>query len=182
MRVSVPRSAEGRRERCYACLIRRVGDNPTALAFDGRLLRCGIAIDESALWPGTDWPATPLLLEHAGADYRASLQRPASGFGSRRRPQIHILWRYERGEWRELVRSSSVDGGWIEHFAAIARVEIARSGRLAAPADIAARTSARFVEALDRELGQLDGEERVLVLGFLYEELTARVVELDRCA
>jgi hypothetical protein len=151
------------------------------MVFEGKLLRCGAPIDDSELWPDPDWPAAPLLLEYAGLDYAAPLQRLASGFGGKRRARIHILWRYEGGEWRELVRSSSVDNDWIQHFAAIARVEL-RRGRRKAPSEVAALASARCVEALDRELRELQGEERVLALGLIYEQVAARVVELDRCA
>jgi hypothetical protein len=180
VRLFIPRSAPSRRERGYACLIRRVSDNPTAVAFDGKYFRCGAAIDESELSPDEEWPSTPLLLEYAGLDYAAPLQRLASGYGGKRRPLVHILWRYERDrrEWRELARASSVDNDWVQHFVAIARVEMLRNGRPAAPVDIAVRASVRWIEALDRELSQLENEERVIALGLLYEQITARVVDL----
>jgi hypothetical protein len=183
VRVHVPRTAEGRREQCYAKLIRTVSDNRTAMAFEGNLLRCGAVIDDAELWPGEDWPAAPLLLEYAGLDYRAPLQRLANGYGGKRRPLIHILWRYDcdECEWRELVRSSSVDGDWVQQFAAIARVELGR-GAKRPPVEVAALASARCVEALDRELRELKGEELILALGFLYEQVAARMVELDKCA
>ncbi len=180
MRVFLPRTSASRRERGYVCLIRRVCDNPTAAAFDGKRFRAGAAIDDSELSPGDEWPSTPLALEYAGLDYSAPLQRLASGFGGKRRPLIHVLWRYERdrGEWRELARASSVDNEWVAHFIAIARVELVRNGRRAAPVDIAARASFRWIEALDRELSQLENEERAIALGLVYEQVTARVVEL----
>jgi hypothetical protein len=153
------------------------------MAFQGKLLRCGAAIEDVELWPDEDWPAAPLLLEYAGLDYSAPLQRLGNGYGGKRRALIHILWRYECDEcaWRELARSSSVDNDWIEHFAAIARVELRRGARKA-PREVAAIASARCVEALDRELRELQGEELVLALGLIYEQVAARVVELDRCA
>jgi hypothetical protein len=175
------------------------------MAFEGKLLRPGAAIDDAELWPGEEWPAVPLLLECAGRDFAAPMRRIASGFGGKRRPIIHILWRYERrpqaqpngspypgispdqnsstgsGEWRELVRASSVDNDWIAHFAAIARLEL-RRGVETPPLAIAERALARCVEAMDRELQQLQGEELILALGFLYEQVAARVVKLDQCA
>jgi hypothetical protein len=180
VRVFLPRSSPSRRERGYACLIRRVGDHQTAIAFDGKHFRPGAAIDDSELCPGDEWPRTPLLLEYAGLDHTAPLARLSSGFGGKRRPGLHILWRYEREahEWRELARASSVDNEWVAHFAAIARVELERGGRPAAPVDIAARASTRWIEALDRELNQLENEERAIALGLVYEQVTARVVEL----
>jgi hypothetical protein len=157
-----------------------VCDNRTAIAFDGKHFRCGIAIDDSELWPNDEYPQTPLLLEYAGLDYRAPLERLASGFGGKRRPLVHILWRWERdrGEWRELARVSSVDNDWVAHFVAIARVEIERGGRAVSAGEIALRASVRWIEALDRELNQLEGEERAIALGLVYEQVTARVVDL----
>lgn len=165
------------------CLIRRVCDNQTAIAFDGKHFRCGIAIDDSELWPDDEYPQTPLLLEYAGLDYEAPLERPGSGFGGKRRPLVHLLWRYEkdRREWHELARTSSVDSEWVAHFVAIARIEMERGGRRATPIDIAARASWRWMETLDQELRALNAEERVIALGMVYEQITARVVELERC-
>lgn len=153
------------------------------MAFEGRLLRPGAVIDDAELWPGVDWPEIPLLLEYAGLDYAAPLARLANGYGGKRRPVIHILWRWDIDacQWHEIARSSSVDSDWVEQFAAIARVELRRHVRKPA-ADIAAQASARLVEALDRELQRLEGEELALALGLIYEQVAARVVELDRCA
>lgn len=181
MRIQLPRSSPSRRERGYLCLIRRVSDNPTAIAFDGKHFRCGSAIDDAELWPDEEWPVTPLLLEYAGLDHDAPLQRLASGYGGKRRPAMHVLWRYERDRrgWRQLARASSVDNDWVPHFVAIARLELARDGRRVAPVEIATRVSDRWLEALDRELRALDTEERAMVLGFVFEQITARVVDLE---
>ena len=178
-RVRIPRTSTSRRDRGYARLVRCVEEFETPLAFTGKLFRPGDEIEESLLRPNESWPRDPLLVEYAGPDYAAPLERLASGFGHRRRPDIHVLWRYEReaGHWRQLAHTSGVDNDWILHFAAIVRAEVARSGyrTTSATVDNAAEACARWIDSLDRELAELDRDERALAIGYFYEEVTARV-------
>lgn len=174
MRLTIPRTTTSRKERTYARLVRAVTRNASGLAFEGRLLRCGESIEESELWPDDDYPAVPLLVEFAG--------RAVVGRGHNRSSWLYILWRYEVNAhmWREIARTSSVGADWVEHLRPIALVEIGR--KRAEPVDVATRVSGRVLVMLDGELDSLAEDERLLAMSLIYEQVTARLVELDRCA
>jgi hypothetical protein len=180
VRISIPRTAKIRREACYATLIRRVISNPTGFAFQGLNLRCGAIVDESELWPSDEYPLTPLLLEYAGRDFDAQLEYRSPGTGHKRRPDLRLLWRYDRRKhlWRELARCSSVSRDGIEYLLLIARQELSKQPCPVAPEEMATRASSRAIEVLDTELAQLDGQERVLAISQIYDQVVSRVVAL----
>lgn len=181
MRISIPRTAKSRREACYATLIRRIVANPTGFAFQGTSLRCGAVIDESDLWPSDEYPRTPLLVEYAGRDFDAQLEYDPSGAGHRRRPDLRVLWRYDRRKhvWRELARCSSVSRDGIEYLMLIARQELARQPCPVPPVEMATRASIRTIQMLDTELAQLNFAERALAMSQIYDQVISRVVALD---
>lgn len=181
--MRVPRSSTSRKEKTYATLVHQVRES--APFFDGKLLACGKAIDGSELWPDDTWPIVPLLIEHAGADYSADLKYRDSGFGWKIRSRIYVLWRYEREfhTWKEMARISTVDNDWVESFRALIAVELRRNPSRVPPVELATRSFHRCVELLDKELDALGNREaRALALGYLYEEITARVASLDSAA
>lgn len=180
--MRIPRTSPSRKERTYATLVHHLQES--APWFEGRLISCGKAIDESELWPDDTWPSVPLLIEHAGADHSVDLEYRDSGYGRRIRPRIYILWRYESEfrTWKELARTTTVDNEWVESFRALIAVEMRRVPSRVAPVELATRSFHRCVELLDRELAALDCEARALALGYLYEEITARVASLDSAA
>jgi hypothetical protein len=154
----------------YAQLVSRVYPRRMAFnAFEGTLLKPGALIDEAELWPTPDYPVIPLLLEYAGND--------SSGWGHRRSKDIYLLWRYDcaRHEWIELVRCVSEATEWLDHLRPVALMQLARNAPPADPSS-AASISARIIGALDQELERLDGEDRHLVMSFVYQAFSARAV------
>jgi hypothetical protein len=140
-----------------------------ANAFEGLLLKPGATFEEAALWPTSEYPAMPLLLEYAGTD--------RTGSGHRRSNDIYVLWRYDRGRgcWDELIRATSQGMDWIEQLKAVALQEL---GRTIAPFDASAAhcVSRRVLGALDHELEMLDADDRLLVMSFVYQEFTSRAL------
>lgn len=174
MRVAIPKSCVSRGERSYARLIRGVKRSASGLAFEGKLLRCGDLVEESELRPDEDYPVVPLLLEFAGRD--------VVGRGHNRSSWLYVLWRYEvyAHTWREVARASAVGAEWVENFRAMALIEMSR--KRAEPVDVATRVSGRVLVMLDSEMDSLADDERLLAMSLIYEQVTARLVELDRCA
>lgn len=180
--IRIPRSARSPYEAVYARLIRRILGDGSDWGLDGQLFRCGAKIDESELWPGDDYPSVPLLFECAGRD-SAPLRRPLGG-GRAVRPRLYILWRWsaDAREWMEIARISAAGDEWIDRMSALVRLELARAPRPASQIEIAVRASNRWTDSLDRELEALDRDERVLALGYFYEEITARFAALQQRA
>jgi hypothetical protein len=137
--------------------------------FDGQLLKPGAVIEHSALWPTTEYPPVPLLLEYAGSDH--------SGRGHNRAKSIYILWRYElvRTEWVEVARAVSDNDDWHTHLVPIAFAEINR-GTPPRDAKYAAAVCGRILGALDSELDRLTIDDRDMVMHFVYEQFTARAI------
>jgi hypothetical protein len=169
VRAHIPHTSPSRREPTYARLIRGVCNQPAGLAFEGKLFRCGIAIDDSELWPDAEYPPTPLLIEFAG--------RGKIGWGHNRSTWLYILWRYDREEreWRELCRASAVGAEWVEYLKPAVLAELRNEPRC--PVEAAMRASGKVLVLLDGELGRLSDEERRLAMTLLYEQFTARLAE-----
>lgn len=144
-------------------------------------MRCGAMIHESQLWPTDEYPLTPLLLEYAGRDFEAPLEYGPLGSGHLRRPDVRLLWRYNRRKhtWTELARCSSVSRDGIEYLMLIAREELARQPSPVPAVELAARASSRAIEVLDAELAQLDWQERALAISQIYDQVISRVVALE---
>ena len=134
-------------------------------AFEGKLLKPGSSIEESALWPDEEYPPTPLLLEYAGTD--------GSGWGHNRSNDIYVLWRYDRGRFIEIARCISQGADWVATLRPLALAEI---GRERAPVDAhaAAAISERLLGVLDLELERLSEAEKVLLMNLIYQEFSAR--------
>jgi hypothetical protein len=167
-KVRIPRSSKSRSSLTYAVLVHRVYPNRLyGDAFEGPVLPPGRLIEQSALWPGPDFPKEPLLLEYAGSD--------RSGLGHRRSNHTYLLWRYDvaRSEWIEIARASAVS---------LERVEILKSAATQHLAIVkpTLKTSAEAVSrvlcALESELEVLQDGERRGLMGLLYEQFTARLV------
>lgn len=169
--IRVPNTSGRRNSTSWTLLLSHVDPQDfTGFGFHGRFIRAGSRIPEGDLWPSGKFPAVPILLEFAGAD------RP--GWGHRRPDQVHILWRYDRAarEWRELARSSSVDGQWTWDLQPIARRALLDQ----APEEPTARPWAMardLVMALERNLDQLQTEDRPLLLDAVYNQLAARMAQ-----
>lgn len=143
-------------------------------------LPCGAELEESQLWPTDEYPVTPLLLEYAGRDFDAPLEYGPLGTGHRRRPDLRLLWRYNRRKhvWRELARCSSVSRDGIEYLMLIARRELAKQPCPIPALEMATRASSHAIEVLDAELAQLDGQERALAISQIYDYVVSRAVAI----
>jgi hypothetical protein len=164
--IRIPRTCQFRREPTYAMLIRRV-NRRKVIAFEGRYFRTGVTVDERELRPTLEWPEIPLLIEYAGSD--------RTGRGHRRSRDIHVLWKFEIGQWVELARVSSQGPEWVHHLKPI----VLRELRVAPVNYIALATDAtgRVLALLDAELDAMDedeGRERIMFL--LYDRFTARLL------
>lgn len=170
LKVRIPHSAAARGERTYAQLIRRISPDPGLAIIEGTWLKTGSHVEESQLWPASDYPLAPLLLEYAGSD--------RSGRGHARSRDLHILWRYDAdaGAFIELARVLSCGAEWVYHLAPIIRTELGSVSR--APADRAERAAeavTRVIDVLDGELRELEDEGRIAALARIYTQVSARL-------
>ncbi len=178
MAVRIPRTAGRHCTRSYALLVLRVGRNRALRNFEGRLFRAGALVEESALWPTPHYPRIPLLIEFAGTDGLAANGKPAHGHNRAR--DIRILWRFdrERGEWDEVARIASAGSHWYADLAPIVERE------LVAPDvdDVGEARSAagRLAALIDGALNELTDEGREHALGFLFDEVAARLAQTTR--
>jgi hypothetical protein len=172
--VRIPRTQQSRRETGFAKLILSVyPQRPAHAAITGRLLKCGAVIDEAQLWPTSEYPAVPLLLEYAGKNRKFLNDRNAD--------DIHVLWRYDRAttSWREIARCLSKGTDWFAHIRPIAIAELARTKPPAGPDAhvLAAEVSSRVLRLLDDELDRLTLADRTVVMDLVYHQFAARAVE-----
>jgi hypothetical protein len=140
-----------------------------ANAYEGKLLRPGAVIDEADLWPTSEYPEIPILLEYAGND--------RTGRGHNRSNDIYLLWRYDRANatWVELIRAKSQNADWVEHLKPVAIAELRRT-QAPADANAARGVTGRVLLALDNELELLGPGDRHLVMAFVYQEFASRAV------
>jgi hypothetical protein len=151
----------------YALLVRRLPKR--GAIFPGRFFRAGSRVEETELRPSAAWPEIPLLIEFAGND--------GAGHGWNRAPDVHILWRYDRGrrEFEEIARVRSHGAEWFHHLAPIVDREIRRPD----PDHVeeARAASLRLVAALDLELDELADEGQRRALAMLYDQVAARLAQ-----
>jgi hypothetical protein len=176
-RIRIPNSATRRGGITFAKLLSWVTEPATTgFDFEGRLLRPGQQIDESELWPSEDWPEVPVLLECAGIT--------EVGWGHRRSVYTYILWRYERdrGEWREIARTTGTSSEWCCILGPIARSLVV--GEIPARpkceiVDLAEQLVAAIEELVLRRLTDADC---MMLLSHLHELLAAVASRrLDKC-
>lgn len=176
--MSIPRTAlarpaaTARRTPAYSLLVRRIPRR--GQIFDGRFLRAGSHVEESALWPDPRYPQIPLLIEFAGTEYGGGI---GNNRGHNRAPDVHVLWRYSapRHEFDEIARTASHGAEWFHHLRPIVEREIRRPALSGSDhADAARRVSLRLLAALDSELDELEDEGRANALGLLYNQVAAR--------
>lgn len=171
-KVRIPRTAARRTEQCWARLLCRVdADKLTPMAFDGKLMRCGAIVPESELRPDPEYPAVPILLEHAGI--------AVPGWGHRRSEQLYVLWRYERdrAERREIARATAADTSWAESLAPVAARALANQVRVL-PTTSCGQVVDELVGLLDRRLyDQPDDSGRIVLLNLVYNAVAHRLSE-----
>jgi hypothetical protein len=172
MPIRLPRTAGRRAGPGYALLVRRLSPNRALRNFEGKLLRAGAFVEESALWPDRHYPLVPLLIEFAGTDGLAANGKPARGHNRAR--DIRILWRFDRAraEWDEVARIMSDGSHWYADLAPIVERELV-------PAAVdcvgeARAAAGRLAALIDGALDQLTEEGREHALAFLYDEVAAR--------
>ena len=169
--VRIPRSCSRRGEANYARLICRVFPRRPFWSFlEGKYFRCGAMIEREQLWPTTDYPPEPLLLEHAGNDRSGWRRQPSR--------EIHVLWRYDLDseEWVEIARYSSVIG---QDLMEALRPLMLRHMSRVRPANPCAAPEAvsRVLQVLDYELDLLEAGDHRTFMGILYDRFISRLVE-----
>lgn len=175
MLIRIPRTAARRSERTYALLVLRKARPKALRIFKGRLFRTGAYVEESELWPTPHYPRAPLLVEYAGRTGRDANGRRAAGHNRSR--DLYVLWRFDaaRREWDEVARVETEGPEWFEYFAPIVAREII-------PPDVdhvaeARAATGRLAALIDGELDELADEGRDRALGFLYDQIAARLAE-----
>lgn len=134
-------------------------------AFEGRTFKCGSTVEYSQLHPDPGYPEKPLLLEFAGSD--------RTGRGHNRSNHVYVLWRFEpdRG-WVEIARVLSKCRDWVCHMRAIALREL---GPPTPEPEQACKAVAVCVAALDTQLRQLSGPDRLVALNLLHDQVLGRI-------
>jgi hypothetical protein len=173
--IRVPCSSHRRSSNTYAKLLTRVDPQAeTGFGFEGSIIRPGKEVHWDALWPTPAHPRIPILLECAGS------AKP--GWGSRREPDVYILWRFDPQVklWTELARSSSHTGAWAYDLRApaIRALEESTGSSLAVFGDYEAVVT-RLDHLLTHELGKLPSSERGRAVGFLHDQFCARLVRFE---
>lgn len=176
--VRIPRSSERNSSYAFAKLLARVERNRRVggfSAFIGSLIRPGKLIEEDALWPSTEYPANPILLECAGPV-------SGSGRGHNRAPFLWLLWRYDRqsGEWQELCRATAHDWTWSVDLFPIAERALTQGQAEPAAPDLCA-IAERIAATMDSELKPLDLGDKARVLSAVEHSVAARIVGLEGC-
>src|SRR6185437_5021293 len=132
---------------------------PAGFAFEGRVLRPGgeLAIAEI--------PAAAVLLECAGIQ---------GGRGHNRGECLYILWRWDRGDWREAARAQSVGAEWVQDLAPIAQrlLSVRKGMALAVDAETVAM---RVIEVLESGLKQLTEKGKGEALGIIHDQILGRL-------
>jgi hypothetical protein len=168
--VVLPSTAttRGRRYASYAKLLYRVDLGAlSGFGFHGKVCRPGARMAEADLWPTSEYPARPVLLEYVA---QAGRSREAQREGA-----LYVLWAYdlEKRTWTELGRATGVSSEWVLTLHPLALSALAPR-KPQARADVSAVAS-RIVSFLDGELTQLATEERHQILDVVHNQLASRM-------
>lgn len=162
--VRIPRSSSRRGEACYAKLLSRVApDAQSGFDFQGTFLRAGGLLPESALWPCRQYPKVPVLLEFAGSDGSGSGHNPSSW--------LYVLWRYQEGQWREVVRTAACSNEWCAVLGPLAASLINKQAK---PVAIDALAD-RIRRLLNAEFDRAGPEDRGKVAAIVHDQLAVRL-------
>lgn len=169
--IRLPCSAATRadRYRSFAKLLSHVDDDAaTGFGFQGRMLRPGAIVTPAELHPGSEYPATPVLLEYAARGV-------GTGTGHNRRASVYVLWRYHSNEWVEIGRAVSESWTWALDLGPIARRALAESRSVSVVVVVDVRQIAvRIANLLDAELRALNAGDRQRILAILHDQFACR--------
>jgi hypothetical protein len=142
-------------------------DALSGFGFHGKLCRPGARIAESDLWPSSEYPARPVLLEYVAQVGRAREDQCEGA--------LYVLWTYDlaKRSWTELARANGVSTEWVLTLQPLALSALAPR-KPQARADVSAVAS-RIVSFLDGELAQLAVEERHQILDVVHNQLASRM-------
>jgi hypothetical protein len=175
----IPKTATRRGAISYAKLLTRVDPNARdGYGFEGKLLQPGALIHESELGIHDSKPAAPILLECT--DIEGIHDAGSRHYRNRRMwDKLYILWRYEResSTWIEIARTQCHSDEWVETLREPARIALGKASWEVVPS--VAETITRIRGLLDQELQNLEDGARRQVLGELYDQFAARIVEVD---
>jgi hypothetical protein len=167
--VRIPRTATRRNAPSFATLLEKVDPGASsAFDFHGKILTPGQTIEEHDLWPTSNYPAIPVLLERCQVCFE--------GHGHNRNPMEHILWIYQvrKREWRQVAHASSHGmGDWIPALLPLA-LRLVKPAQIPAEPDL--HTLARRIAAVvDFEMGTLeDNRQRLRLLELAHDYLCQR--------
>ena len=169
--VRLPSSGKRNDRNAFLKLLYRVrARSMTAWDWEGVILRPGRTVQEAELHPAPHYPADPILIEWVTSPL--SRGRPGGGRA------LHILWRYESGEWRQLgsVEGRGCDGSWALHLAPLAISALQEQGaNLPAVLANLPKIQLQIATYLDRVLDPLEDCDRAHVLTVVHDELAARI-------
>ena len=172
--VRIPRS--GRRSAAgYAKLLLRVNRAVAhGMSFEGLLLKPGKFIPRRSLWPGSEYPRTPILLECAGTI------DPGDGRPSTRHwPTLYILWRFDtrKEDWIECARTASESWDWAVDLRETAERLLREDNHV--PTLVSAERAALKIETLiEAELQHLAPGDRAPAIGMVHETLCRKIAHL----
>jgi hypothetical protein len=174
--IRLPCSATTRadRYRSFAKLLSHVDDDAmTGFGFQGRMLRPGALVTPAELHPGSEYPATPVLLEYAAAGIPGT--NVGTGTGHNRRASVYVLWRYHSSEWVEIGRAVSESWTWALDLGPIARRALAESRSVSVVVVVDVRQIAvRIANLLDAELRALNAGDRQRIIAILHDQFACR--------
>lgn len=171
--VRLPFSSPTRdgRYKSFAKLLCRVDPDPSSgFSFHGRIAKPGAMVEYAWLWPTSEYPADPLLLE-----YVANVGR---GHEAQLTGMLYVLWRFDAHtrEWSELARAAGFATEWIIILGPIAAHTLRPARKPAAREEMAA-IAGRIAAAVDLELTGLEGGERYQVLDVVHNQLAIRMCQ-----
>ena|SRR5579872_1638392 len=156
--IRLPRSSGRSSATTSLKLLSRVNpERPGAFAFEGTFLRPGGTIAKAQL------PSPALLLECCGST--------GNGWGHNRSETLHILWRWDGADWKDIAQMRSVGSEWVEVFHPIITRELA-TPKNEQVLDLIGIVQ-RVLGSLESELEGGTNEDRLEVFEVIYERLPA---------
>lgn len=139
----------------------------TPMDLDCVVWRAGARIAESSLWPDTDAPRIPVLIECTISP------RSRAGVCAFKGECLYVVWRYERKEFVEAGRFFSMQGEWWDSVYPLVVRELARSNTEPKAPDLS-RISSETGAFIEERLKGLTDAERVQILATVYEQMVRR--------